>query len=134
MNARNCHRPRAKGATWSGSLDLTNRAWGRLGSQPSLTSNRGTFGSRPEVPGSCAAYFSFQSLDPISQIFEPTFSMYVEPVQDLHGVVISVLGSNIARHALDVLTDHDDGQQYQLEECLRNPRDEALSARPQCWW
>ena len=58
------------------------------------------------------ANLRFQLVDPISQILDATLSVYIEPIEDLHCVVICVLRSNIACLGLYVLPDHDDGQQH----------------------
>src|ERR1019366_1016128 len=75
-----------------------------------------------------------QGINPVSQILEPTVGMYVESSQDLHSVVVRVLRAEITGDTLDVLTDHDDGQQYKLKESLRDPGDDAFAAGLECWW
>ena len=63
----------------------------------------------------------FQIVDAVGQILDPACGVDVEPIEDLHGVVVGVLGSDIAGHALHILADHDHRQQYQLKERLGNP-------------
>ena len=70
----------------------------------------------------------FESIDSIRQILDPAFGMNIEAVKYLDGVVISVLRTDVARHALYVLSDHDDGKQHQLKERLCNPGDDALAS------
>ena len=45
----------------------------------------------PSPQGSPTADLRVESVDSISQILEPTLGVYVEAVEDLHGVVIGVL-------------------------------------------
>ena len=65
--------------------------------------------------------FGCQGINPIDEVFEPAVGMNIEPVENLHSVVIGASRSEITRHTLDVLTDHDHRQQDQLKKGLRNP-------------
>ena len=55
-----------------------------------------------------ATDFCFESIDSIRQILDPAFSVNIEAVKNLHGVVIGMLRTDIACHALHVLPDHND--------------------------
>jgi len=56
-----------------------------------------TTGFDPRGPGFAAQSFvlllhcGFQIVDSISQILEPTFGVYIEPIEDLYGVIVGVL-------------------------------------------
>ena len=52
--------------------------------------------------------FCFESVDSICQILDPAVGVNIEAVKYLHGVVVGVLRTDIARHALYVLPDHND--------------------------
>ena len=56
-----------------------------------------------------AADLCFESIDSIRQILDPAFGVNIEAVKDLQGVVIGMLRTDVACHALHVLSDHDDG-------------------------
>jgi hypothetical protein len=74
---------------------------------------------------------TYQQIDLLGQR-RVLFEQLVHPVADLQnrfGVQVRLFELLVGGFGGDFLPDHDDRQQYQLEEGLRDPRDKGARAR-----
>ena len=62
--------------------------------------------------------------------FQATFGGHIQPVNDEFGVFEGLRGAGIGCLRLNVLTDHDHAQEDELQERLRDPRDDRRRACP----